>query len=396
MRHLGSIVLSLILVPVVYVLAGYGDAKLSRGMESGSLRGTTDWGNVALAVLALGAAAVVFALLIMPRWSPLGLVLGGLLLLVVQFWAIFSLASFTRTMPESALGENGALWAPAEFGLGFLLGIPLLLTIVSPRRWKRTTQPAPVQYPPAAQPYGYQPYAPSYPPPPAGPAYPGAPMPEYGAPVPPAAVAPTDDESGSTRPLYPPPPSFPVPSAPPVASASPISAPPPVSAAPPSGPPAPPPIWAQPVAAVPPVVAAHPPMPPQPPMPPPGPEAGTVYGGTPAFPPPPVSTPPVSTPPMSTPPVPPPTYPLPPPHFSPPTMPPPPAAPVFAPPPPPVSTPPVSAPPVSTPPAPPVAPPAPAPTEEPTAPVSSPEPPTQPVHRAEPEPPADPDRTTKL
>ena len=198
MRHLGSIVLSLVVTALLYVLAGLGTVKVFSTTESAVHLGTT-----AVGVLALIAAGLLYTLLVLPRWSPLGLVLAGLVLLVIQGWDLFASTNFVQTLSAKVLGTDAVLYAPARFGLPLILAMPLLLTIVSPRRWRRGAQPAaPMQYPPAAQPYGYQPYAPSYPPAPTGPAYPGAPAPSSAPPVP---VPATEDESSATRPLYPPP-----------------------------------------------------------------------------------------------------------------------------------------------------------------------------------------------
>ncbi|TML33004.1 MAG: hypothetical protein E6G35_01050 [Actinobacteria bacterium] len=232
MRHLGSIVLSLVVTALLYVLAGLGTVKVFSTTESGGHLGTT-----AVGVLALIAAGLLYTLLMLPRWSPLGLVLAGLVLLVIQGWDLFASTNFVQTLSAKVLGTDAVLYAPARFGLPLILAMPLLLTIVSPRRWRRSAQPAaPVQYPPAAQPYGYQPYAPSYPPAPPGPSYPAAPAPSS---VPPVPVPAAEDGSSATRPLYPPPSSFPPP--PPAPGWGQPAAPqPPQYAAPQSAPPAPP------------------------------------------------------------------------------------------------------------------------------------------------------------
>src|SRR5205823_441198 len=94
--------------------------------------------------------------------------------------------SFTRIIPENVLGVRGALWAPAS-AVAVLLAMPLLVTIASPRKWRRWANPpaavaAPGYTPPAVAgdesgypgtPYpGAPSYSPSYSP---SPAYPGSP-----------------------------------------------------------------------------------------------------------------------------------------------------------------------------------------------------------------------------
>jgi hypothetical protein len=211
MRHLGSIVLALILAPLIYLLAGIGMAKTTEYVIRQGYRGYVTevgpggYGTLAVGILALLAAGLLYALLIMPRLSPVGLVLAGFLLLAVQVWALFGTRSFVHTVPFRTLGVAGAAFAPVQSGALLLLAVPLLATIVSPRRWRRSAQPAAATpYGVPAQPYPYQPYTPSYPPPPTGPAYPGAP----GEPVP-TSVPPLPVPAPATYPapqMYPAPP----------------------------------------------------------------------------------------------------------------------------------------------------------------------------------------------
>jgi hypothetical protein len=226
MRHLGSIVLSLLLAPIVYALTGIGLVKMS---EIPRHLSTGDIDTVSIALAALMAAGLVYAVLVMARLSPLGPMLAGLGFLAMTAWYIGNRASFTRTIPSDALGVRGAAWAPAGTVMA-LLAVPLLVTIVSPRRWRRWANPpaavaAPGYSPPvgpgdepgyAGTPYpGAPSYAPSYSP---SPAYPGSPAystapayqaatyqtPTSGAPAPgyPAPTSgPPDQASDATTPL---------------------------------------------------------------------------------------------------------------------------------------------------------------------------------------------------
>jgi hypothetical protein len=198
LRHLGSILLSLILAPVVYVLAGIGAVQ---SIEGGSLASHHDYLKIAVGVLALAAAGLLYCLLVMTRISPVGPVLAGLLYLAVSGWALFASDSLGRLLPDSVLGVRRAADAPLG-GITLLLAVPLLVTIVSPRRWRRYAQPA---APAPAAPAGYPSPSPYYPPP--------------------TGYQPPPQPLDATRPLYPPPMSPPVMSAPPV---SPAPAQPPV------------------------------------------------------------------------------------------------------------------------------------------------------------------------
>jgi hypothetical protein len=160
MRHLGSILLSVILAPVIYVLAGIGVAKVfpEDHFAAGALIG--------LAAL-LGAGAL-YAVLLLARLSPVGTALGGLAYLGISVWFVVSPDMVAR-LPKSVLGVHGAAALPLS-GVTAVLAVPLLATVLSPRRWQRRATPARPAYP-----AGYQPPA-SY--------MPGAepPMPRYPAP----------------------------------------------------------------------------------------------------------------------------------------------------------------------------------------------------------------------
>ena len=225
MRHLGSIVLAMLLIPVVYLLTGIGLVDWETA-ESGSKL------NYARLVVALGAllvAGLVYALLLLARLSPLGLILAGLALFGVAMWQTVATSSFTHTMPRSILGVDGSGWVTAG-PVSALLALPLIATLVSPRRWRKWANP-----PAAVAP------APAYSPPPSGypappPAYPGAP--QYGQQQPQYAV-PTSPAGAYGAPTSAPP-------APPVSPTPPATVVDPTSVMPASGP-APqtqyPPVW---------------------------------------------------------------------------------------------------------------------------------------------------------
>src|SRR5947209_18537814 len=96
MRHLGSIILALILAPVSYVLLALGEAKFGVGLVGFAVRSSSAaLGTLVVAMLVLLVAGLLYALLLLLRLSPVGLVLAGLLLLGAQLWATFDLHGFT-------------------------------------------------------------------------------------------------------------------------------------------------------------------------------------------------------------------------------------------------------------------------------------------------------------
>jgi len=169
MRHLGSLALSVLLTAVLYVLVGIG---ISKWVESARSDGTHSLANAAVVLLAFLGAAALYGLLLLLRLSPVGLVLAGLMLLILGAWAMLaSGAGPFHYLPRNIGGFTLALSYPAYNGYALFLAVPLLMTMLSPRRWRRYAQPRPAAVPAAVAPYPAP--AGGYPPPP-GPAYPGA------------------------------------------------------------------------------------------------------------------------------------------------------------------------------------------------------------------------------
>jgi hypothetical protein len=153
MRHLGSIVLSLLLAPIVYVLTGVGMVKSLEAVSADSTR--TRYSALAVALVAIAVAGLLYSVLTLVRLSPLGPVLAGLALFTVTVWAVVSTSSFQNAVPHSVFGVRGAVTVPAA-GVAALLAVPLLATIVSPRRWRRHDYtPAAVAYSSESPTYSY-------------------------------------------------------------------------------------------------------------------------------------------------------------------------------------------------------------------------------------------------
>lgn len=171
MRHLGSIVLALVLAPLIWGLTGIGVGMFAEAGEP-----PAEFGLEAMAGLAaMLGAGFCYCLLVLPRLSPLGPALAGLAFLGMTVWRVFYVRDFTAIVPDTYLGVSRLLQSPAD-GLGALLAVPLLGTVFSPQRWRRYELPPPDQLSPTpAYPY-YQPYPDTrtLPPTPGYPDYPGS------------------------------------------------------------------------------------------------------------------------------------------------------------------------------------------------------------------------------
>jgi hypothetical protein len=180
MRHVLSVVLSIILAPVIYVAAGLAALKL----DAAHLVTTSiQWSDAGVGLAAGVVAGVGYAVLVMSRISPLGPVVAGLAYLGVTIWSFLAPTSFRDRFDFDIAGQHHLLLQPAGAGT-LLLAIPLLATVFSGRRWS----PGPA----AGLPYDA---APMYPPEPASAA------PAYGEP--PTLTLPDYPTAGSYGdPLY--------------------------------------------------------------------------------------------------------------------------------------------------------------------------------------------------
>jgi len=137
MRHLWSLLLALGLTPLIYAAAGVSATRLADARELGVAAG-----------IGLGAgllAGVLYAVLVMVRLSPVGPVIAGLAFLGVTIWPLVDRDGFSSIVPADLFGETGALHKPVGMGTA-LLAAPLILTVFSPRRWRKSATPTPPGY----------------------------------------------------------------------------------------------------------------------------------------------------------------------------------------------------------------------------------------------------------
>jgi hypothetical protein len=233
MRHLGSLLLSLLVTAMWVVVLGLG---MSRFAGKGGYDAPTGWKLFFVAMLLL--AAGLYALLLLTRLSPLGPVLVGLALVGVGLWDLLVTgpnAAF-RVLPTDLFGEHFALQLPVHSGLTTFAAVPMILTIFSPRRWRRyadrLTGPTPYSATPPV-PVPLAPVSGGYPPPAdpfARPVSPAGTGPE-GTHVLPGPGSVSSPPLSPAAPSYPPPSSYPAPSYPAPSSGAP-SYPAPSSGAP--------------------------------------------------------------------------------------------------------------------------------------------------------------------
>lgn len=140
MRHVRSFLLSLVMAPLIWALTGLGLA-----VQKGVRPDLAPDQARQLGLGALAAAGVLVAVLVLARLSPLGPSLAGL-----GFLSAVAYSPSLRVMvPDLPSGLDEALVLPVD-GYAVVLGVPLVATALSGRRWRRTVDPV-VRYaaPPA-------------------------------------------------------------------------------------------------------------------------------------------------------------------------------------------------------------------------------------------------------
>jgi hypothetical protein len=133
-RHLGSLALSAVGGPLLYVLLGLGTVRLDRAavrLADGSRNGSLD--------LAIGLGLVLLAALCLwvllgVRFSPLGPALVGIGLAVLAVLAVVAPDRLDRVVADEFLGLRG--WRAAPPSALLLVALPLVGTLLSRRRWR--------------------------------------------------------------------------------------------------------------------------------------------------------------------------------------------------------------------------------------------------------------------
>jgi hypothetical protein len=131
MRHVWSVLYALVLAPAVWILCAMGLTRVP-GRAGGD--GLTIEAAVGLALL-MGAGAA-YALLLLPRLSPVGPLVAGTALLGATAWAVLAGESFNTVWPESVARAGLDLRLPAP-ALTAFLAVPLIGTALASGRWRR-------------------------------------------------------------------------------------------------------------------------------------------------------------------------------------------------------------------------------------------------------------------
>jgi hypothetical protein len=139
MRHLWSFLAGLVVAPVTWVLITLGQDGSGSTIDRWVEIKASSTANLIEPAVYLGVAGILLGLLGTLRFSPLGALVAGLLLItpyVGMFIAPFTVRDW---IPDGwkALGDPLPLRHPVENGTLFLIGVLLLMAAFSAQRWRR-------------------------------------------------------------------------------------------------------------------------------------------------------------------------------------------------------------------------------------------------------------------
>ncbi len=148
MRHLFSFLVSVILAPVIWVLVALGETKIFRQLA----RGPFDRTDFVVPLLLLVGAGILIGLIASTRISPVGPAVVGLAFLALQVWYVVDIRQVFDAMPDSLFDTPRAATTPLDTGTATVLGVLLLMSVLSVRRWQRWPKPQAGYQPPGAGP----------------------------------------------------------------------------------------------------------------------------------------------------------------------------------------------------------------------------------------------------
>ncbi|WP_406037815.1 hypothetical protein OG799_23980 [Micromonospora sp. NBC_00898] len=144
MRHLWSFLAGLVVAPVTWVLVTLGQDGSGRTVHRWVEIGTYSTPNLIEPAVYLGVAGILLGLLGTLRFSPLGAVVAGLLLITPYVGMFIAPFTVRDQIPDSwkLLGDPLPLRQPVENGTLFLVGVLLLMAAFSAQRWRPWPAPA--------------------------------------------------------------------------------------------------------------------------------------------------------------------------------------------------------------------------------------------------------------
>jgi hypothetical protein len=142
MRHLATVAAALVIAPLAWVLAAYGEDRSVQAFADAQDGGPHS-GALLRPLIVLAAAGVLLGLIATLRFSPLGATLAGLAYVASYLALLVDSDRVLDLVPEklSIAGKQVDPATPLRSGSSMLLGALLLVAVVSVGRWGRRRKP---------------------------------------------------------------------------------------------------------------------------------------------------------------------------------------------------------------------------------------------------------------
>jgi hypothetical protein len=141
MRHLWSLLIGILMAPLAWLLLALGQPGVEQRAANWFEAGRFDTSELIGPVVLLVVSGTLLGLLGTLRWSPLGPVVAGLLLVAPTVLLFIdplrTLDAFSYDQPRRLLGQELAPAAPVSNGTLLVLGTLLLMAVFSADRWHR-------------------------------------------------------------------------------------------------------------------------------------------------------------------------------------------------------------------------------------------------------------------
>jgi hypothetical protein len=149
MRHLWSLIAGVVLAPIVWAAAAYGQAVTAKVGAGGAP--TSFESKLLIAAAAFVGAGLIFGIIGTLRVSPVGPLVAGVAYLGCYAWAIASPSTASDAFNRvTTVGDYEIHYATAlTSGLIPVLGAALLMAVFSPGRWRAWPAPEAVSTEPA-------------------------------------------------------------------------------------------------------------------------------------------------------------------------------------------------------------------------------------------------------
>ncbi len=156
MRHLGTLIAAIVIAPAAWLLLAFGQTDAITSFAHATTSGAWPAGDFIAPLLTLTGAGLLLGLIGTLRFSPLGAVITGLVYTASFVVLLFAGRSVNDLLNHTVTisGHQAELRTPVGTGTTLLLGVLLLVSAVSVKRWRRWPAAASATVPAGTEPAG--------------------------------------------------------------------------------------------------------------------------------------------------------------------------------------------------------------------------------------------------